>query len=84
MFVKIEDLQVGDEILVPSLMEFKRLRVKRLPKLNKQGYYSGMAMDIWNDNINGTYVQYNSKEEGYNDTFRFCFDRQMWLISRKI
>lgn len=46
--IKVEDLQIGDEILIPSNANFKYLRVLKAPVLNKGKNYWGR---VWYKSI---------------------------------
>lgn len=48
MLIKPEDLKIGDEILVPCLLTFKKLRIKRLPLKDKNGKWKSCTMEIYN------------------------------------
>jgi hypothetical protein len=84
MNIEIEDLQVGDEILICCQTSFKRLRLINKPSLNKDGYWKRVKCDIRNDNVGGEWVSYNFKNTDYNDTTYIDLrGRDIWLINRK-
>lgn len=86
MIVEIQDLQVGDEILICCQTTFKRLRVRKAPEKDKSGNWKRVSCDIRNDSkgIPGYWASYNFKNPEYNDVFRVRLDwRDMWLIDRK-
>ena len=89
MEIKIEDLKIGDEILICCQTAFKRLRVKTLPTKNKDGYWKRIKFDIRNENIvnkgkPGAWANYNFSNPDYNDTFSMDLSgRDIWLINRK-
>ncbi len=86
MEVQIEDLKIGDEILVCCQTTFKRLRVKTLPAKNKEGYWKRIKFDIRNESVGipDRYADYNFSNPDYNDIFYMDLSgRDIWLINRK-
>lgn len=88
MEIKIEELQVGDEVLICCQTTFKRLRIKVAPSKNKDGHWKKVKCDIRNENVgntNGYWAAYNFKNTDYNDVFNADLTyRDMWLINRKM
>lgn len=88
MLIEIKDLEIGDEILIPCQVDFKRLRVERKPVLRAQttwnGGYKAIKCAVRNNNLNGNYSQYDCTNEDYNDTMNIDLNgRRIWLIKRK-
>jgi hypothetical protein len=85
--IKIEDLQIGDEILTPSLNTFKRLKIIRLPSKNKYSIWKSTKCSIRNDNVNNNsnnYARYNCRnDKDFNDTIMINLSwRDLWLVKR--
>lgn len=83
MIVTIESLEKGDEVLVPSLNTFKRLRLIRTPTRNKDGRWKAVKCEIRNNNVNGNYSVFNCENEEYNDTINIDIAyKSIWLIKK--
>ena len=85
MLVTVEQLEVGDEILIPCQVDFKRLRIERKPVITPEGYWKNVRCAIRNESI-GTqnrYSNYNCSNEQYNDIIHMDLAyRRMWLIKK--
>lgn len=84
MLVTIKDLEIGDEILIPCQVDFKRLRVERTPSLSTNNItYKALKCAIRNDNLNEKWSAYNCVNEEYNDTININLNyRRIWLIKK--
>jgi hypothetical protein len=85
MDIKIDELQIGDEVLICCQTTFKRLRIKKLPTKDKNGMWKMVLCDIRDDGQGkpGWGACYNYKDPEYNATFRvYLHYRDMWLINR--
>jgi hypothetical protein len=83
--ITIEELQVGDEILICCQTTFKRLRVQKAPTKGKDGHWKMVPCDIRDEGKDkpGWGAAYNYKNPEYNTTFRVYLQyRDMWLINR--
>jgi hypothetical protein len=85
MDITIDQLQVGDEIIICCQTTFKRLRVQKLPIKDKEGHWRRVVCDIRDEGKDkpGWGVAYNYKNPDYNSTYRVHLHyRDMWLINR--
>lgn len=85
MIIGIEDIKIGDEILVPCQVDFKRLKVERLPSKNKDGGWKKVKCAVRNDSIGspGYWATYNCLSDDYNDSIYMDLHyRRIWLIKR--
>lgn len=83
MIVTIDNLDIGDEILCPSLNTFKRLKLIRKPVKNKDGYWKAVKCQIRNNNLNGKYSEFDCTDEEYNDTINIEIAyKTIWLIKK--
>jgi len=85
MLVTIDQLGPGDEILIPCQVDFKRLKVERMPSKNKEGVWKNVKCAIRNDSVGTTHdwANYNCQEGEYNDhIYMELHHRRMWLIKK--
>lgn len=83
MFVTIDELEKGDEILIPCQVNFKRLKLAVTPSKNKEGNWKNVKCHVRNDNINGSYSKYNAKNPEYNDfIYSDLHYREIWMIKK--
>lgn len=92
MLVKIEELEEGDEILVPSNGELGYLRILRKPSKNKLGRWRYVVCSIRSDKIilsNAAGKSWESNQrictaEDHNKTVsRNLVSRPMWLVNKQ-
>ena len=92
MLVEIKDLKEGDEILVPSQVDFKHLKLLRTPVLRPdkpnswRTGYKNVQCSIYNSNLNGQYSVYKCTGDAKDHNDKISFDlnyRSIWLIRRE-
>lgn len=89
MLIKFSDVQIGDEIVIPSNPKLKYLKV--LSKTAKGSYkcstYRGDQISFFNPNhINKDVFICNSNVEEHNSTFYLREDNNytdLWLVKRE-
>jgi hypothetical protein len=89
MLVKLEELEIGDEILIPCQVDFKRLKLLKKPVLRPAGWnegsYKAVQCEIYNINKDKRAGNWNaySPEDKYNDKVSIDLNcRHIWLIKK--
>lgn len=93
MLITIDQLELGDEIIVPSNSNLKYVKVLKQPQLRSKPRmwesspdgYKSVKVSIYNKNINGTYSIYtcNANVDEHNDTMYLDLNYvQIWLVKR--
>ena len=86
MLVEIKDLEVGDIVLTPCQVDFKRLKVLKQPTKNAQGYWKRVKCGIYNHTVNdkNRWASYDCEKEEFNDTISMDLSyRKLWLIKKE-
>jgi hypothetical protein len=93
--IKIEELKIGDEIIVPSNGGFRYFRVLRKPMINKKtNRYAAVRCSTnieiehltrhWGKILDYTKEKYICTPEGHNTEKSVNFRwKTMWLVKRK-
>jgi len=93
--VEIEELEVGDEILISCQSYFKYLRILSKPSFNKHGYYKAVKCSSNRTTTTRQWTRYNGSISSYNvhewqfgpdnhNTIQYLYltGRQLLLINR--
>jgi len=85
MRVYLNDLEEGDEILVPVVNEFRRYKILRTPKISTKNpsNYVPVKVAFHNSSITSKWRSFDPSKEDFNDTHSFDLNYKMlWLIKK--
>lgn len=93
MLITVEQVEEGDELIIPSMSNLKYVKVLKKPVLRAKPRmwestptgYKATKVSIYNSNINGKYNAYrcNSNVDEHNDTMFINLSyTQLWLVKR--
>jgi hypothetical protein len=84
MLTRVADLEIGDEIIVPSMNDFKYLKILQMPRLDSRGYYKKVKCSIRNEE-KGTkrWADYRCTALNHNDTIYMDLEcKQIWMVKK--